>query len=94
MPRKRKRETNEANQDESVIQPTEKIAKRVSSSRRPLRGQIVAISTSMEGTETLRQVADRCVSLGASVSGQVHSRLFCVIASASALVTASQKVRK
>eukprot|EP00559_Dactyliosolen_fragilissimus_P003071 CAMPEP_0184865032 /NCGR_PEP_ID=MMETSP0580-20130426/16720_1 /TAXON_ID=1118495 /ORGANISM="Dactyliosolen fragilissimus" /LENGTH=287 /DNA_ID=CAMNT_0027364039 /DNA_START=12 /DNA_END=876 /DNA_ORIENTATION=+ len=68
---------------------------------KPLNGLTLAISTlDVVGKKhtnvdsSYRSVTDECVSLGASVTGQVHKRIFAVICNQSALNQLTQRVRK
>ena len=68
---------------------------------KPLNGLIVAVSTldvkgerHSESDSSYRTVREECIGLGASVTAQVHKRVFAVICNRSAVRNMTQRVRK
>lgn len=71
------------------------------SRKKPLNGLTVAVSTlevrgsrHTSDSDSYKHVTSECVTAGASVTGQVHKRVFAVICNRSAIGKLTQRVRK
>ena len=67
----------------------------------PLKGMIIAVSTldvrgksHTDSESSYKAIADLCQSLGASVTGQLHRRVSCLVCNPTAVNNATQRVRK
>jgi len=105
--RKRRRRTNKELSSavhEAAQHHVDESATRIST---PLHGKVVAVSTlnkdggnNNNGNDNnsllcnYKSVQALCERLGATVSGQVHPRIFCVVASREAVAEQTQRVRK
>jgi len=68
---------------------------------KPLNGLILAVSTldvkgerHSSGNSSYREVSSACTALGATVTAQVHNRVFALICNESAVLNLTQRVRK
>ena len=67
----------------------------------PLNGMIVAVSTldvkgqsHADSQSSYKAVAELCESLGATITGQLHRRVSCLVCNQTAVNNATQRVRK
>lgn len=86
-------------QQDSDTKP--KHSKKRKRNQAPLKGMIVAVSTldvkgkSHANSQTsYKAVAELCQQLGASVTGQLHRRVSCLVCNETAVSNATQRVRK
>lgn len=68
---------------------------------KPLNGMVVAVSTldvkgqsHSDSQSSYKAVADQCQKLGASVTGQLHRRVSCLVCNETAVKNSTQRVRK
>ena len=71
--------------------------KRVRSTKLPLTGKVIAVSTLAQGDSSIDSsgtIIALCKSAGAQYTAQVHRKVYCLVASSSAVKGATQRVRK
>jgi hypothetical protein len=96
----RKRKQDAVKDSKDHVGSTEKGSKRKRKVG-PFQGMILAISTldvkgraHTDAQSSYKAISDLCRTLGASVTGQLHSRVTCLICNRSAVQHATQRVRK
>ena len=99
----RKRQRGRVNDLKEHVAPAGNVESEPKRKRKgdPLQGMMVAVSTldvkgkaHTDAQSSYKAISDLCRSLGASVTGQVHSRVTCLICNRSAVRHATQRVRK
>lgn len=71
--------------------------KRARSTKLPLAGKVIAVSTLTQGdssADSSGTIITLCKSAGAQYTAQVHRKVYCLVASSSAVKGATQRVRK
>jgi len=87
----------EEQQDSNETRPT----KRLKRKREPLKGMVIAVSTldvkgqsHTDSQSSYKAVAELVKDLGASVTGQLHRKVSCLVCNRTAVNNATQRVRK
>jgi hypothetical protein len=71
--------------------------KRARPTKQPLAGKVIAVSTLTQGDSSVESsgtVIELCKAAGAQYTAQVHRKVYCLVASSSAVRRATQRVRK
>lgn len=71
--------------------------KRARPTKLPLTGKVIAVSTLTQGDSSIDSsgtIIALCKSAGAQYTAQVHRKVYCLVASSSAVKGATQRVRK
>jgi hypothetical protein len=83
---------------DTTSRPSKKRRKR---NKNPLNGMIVAVSTldvkgqsHTDSQSSYKAVSDQCQNLGATITGQLHRRVSCLVCNQTAVQNATQRVRK
>jgi len=103
--KRRKTPSNETKEKDPVPQEQNSDETRPNKKRKrmggPLKGMIIAVSTldvkgqsHKESESSYKSVAELCQSMGATVTGQLHRRVSCLVCNETAVNNATQRVRK
>jgi hypothetical protein len=71
--------------------------KRARPTKQPLAGKVIAVSTLTQGDSSVESsgtVIELCKAAGAQYTAQVHRKVYCLVASSSAVRGSTQRVRK